>query len=190
MKYNWSKVDFLIQSLWEQGKSPKAISRFLEENGHGVYPPANVNSFVGKFRKGDSAERRSRVLNGAKRAVQNFNEIIECPLCRASFNKTAWNSRFCEDCRKKFSARELNRFKLYGLKPEQFTEMLDEQSGRCFLCQEVFVLDNDRAGPANPCVDHCHKTGRIRGLLCMKCNWALERVEQEGWMDRARNYLE
>lgn len=61
----------------------------------------------------------------------------------------------------------------YGLTQAQYTSMLVEQSGRCACC-----LD-DLAGPRRPHVDHCHTTGRVRGLLCHHCNVALGAVKED-----------
>lgn len=51
----------------------------------------------------------------------------------------------------------------YGITPEEFDRMLDEQGGHCATCPET--------GPLQ--VDHCHDTGRVRGLLCRACNSTL-----------------
>lgn len=189
MRYKWDKVELTIRRLWEDGHSAKAISRQLENCGYGLYPSSNVNSFVGKFRGTESELKRRNSLSGAKRASQSFDEKITCPLCEKFWIKSAWNNRFCQECRSRYTSRQLNRFKIYGIKPEQFDSMFESQNGRCRLCDCEFELGNDRAGPRNPCIDHCHRTKRVRGILCMMCNWALERVEQDGWMDRAQEYL-
>ena len=58
------------------------------------------------------------------------------------------------------------RCKRYGLTPEQYAGMLRDCDGRCPQCRVVFSrLTNERAN-----VDHCHRTGRIRGILCGRCN--------------------
>lgn len=53
--------------------------------------------------------------------------------------------------------------KKYGLTIEQLEEMEKEQGGKCKCCHEVKRL----------VVDHCHTTGKIRGLLCSTCNTGL-----------------
>ena len=55
---------------------------------------------------------------------------------------------------------------LYGLTPEQWSAMLVEQAGCCKACGKPMT------GKQEPIVDHCHKTGRVRGLLCRGCNTA------------------
>lgn len=53
----------------------------------------------------------------------------------------------------------------YGVTQEMFYDMLTDQNGRCKICCDEFVKE--------PHVDHCHSTGRVRGLLCSRCNTAL-----------------
>ena len=59
---------------------------------------------------------------------------------------------------------------LYGLTIEQFNSMLTAQDYKCLLCQVDLRIKM-------PTVDHDHKTGVIRGILCKGCNWRLGRYE-------------
>lgn len=64
----------------------------------------------------------------------------------------------------------------YGLTIERFNEMLREQGWACVICRVSFVGFTDEDGPSTmikPCVDHDHKTGAVRGLLCNDCNGGL-----------------
>lgn len=54
----------------------------------------------------------------------------------------------------------------YGITSEQYEEMVRAQGGRCAICG----TDNPGRKRTKWAVDHCHKTGRVRGLLCTKCN--------------------
>lgn len=71
----------------------------------------------------------------------------------------------------------------YGITVEQYNSLVDKQNGTCAICQQPpkkqFLY-----------VDHCHETGRIRGLLCAGCNAALgvfkDSVEM---LERAIGYL-
>jgi Recombination endonuclease VII len=62
----------------------------------------------------------------------------------------------------------------YGLTVEQYQEMVRQQNGVCAICGRP-----PKGGKKTKrlSVDHCHKTGRIRGLLCTRCNIALGHVE-------------
>jgi len=56
---------------------------------------------------------------------------------------------------------------VYGLSQEEYDAMLDRQGGVCAICRKK----PDKGKPL--CVDHCHVTGLVRGLLCHKCNSVL-----------------
>lgn len=57
----------------------------------------------------------------------------------------------------------------HGITLEQYHQMLEDQDHKCAICQR-YPEDN----PKNPWhVDHDHKTGKIRGILCHACNTAL-----------------
>lgn len=56
----------------------------------------------------------------------------------------------------------------YGITEERYAQMLHAQGGVCALCRR------DRPGRWGQYhVDHDHETGRLRGLLCVRCNAAL-----------------
>jgi hypothetical protein len=71
----------------------------------------------------------------------------------------------------------------YGLTPEQVTAMVEAQGFRCAACpRDVTNV---------PCVDHCHTTGKVRGILCRKCNIALGHADDNPQTLRAlADYLE
>jgi hypothetical protein len=54
--------------------------------------------------------------------------------------------------------------RVYSISKDDFTKMLVDQGGACAVCHSKFESNKDTH------VDHNHKTGRIRGLLCFKCN--------------------
>lgn len=53
---------------------------------------------------------------------------------------------------------------LYGLTPEMVSAMVDNQAGLCAACTSPM-----RPGKGTS-IDHCHTTGKVRGLLCTACN--------------------
>ncbi len=73
----------------------------------------------------------------------------------------------------------------YGITEEEFNKMLENQGGRCKIC------NSERKGRYNFHVDHCHKTGRVRGLLCSNCNTTLGFYETrlEKIKDKILEYL-
>lgn len=61
----------------------------------------------------------------------------------------------------------------YGITVEQYDAMLAEQGNACPICTRSFEDERVR-----PVVDHCHDTGRVRGILCNGCNLHLGWTEQ------------
>jgi len=61
----------------------------------------------------------------------------------------------------------------YGMDADRYDEMLAAQSGRCAICAEPESVLGADGEPRPLCVDHSHKTGAVRGLLCARCNSAL-----------------
>lgn len=62
----------------------------------------------------------------------------------------------------------------YGLTHAEFEAMLARQRGKCAACSEPFT--------ATPHVDHCHKTKKVRALLCRRCNLAVGFYEKYAQM--------
>lgn len=53
----------------------------------------------------------------------------------------------------------------YGITKEQFYEMMENQNHQCKICK----IEIDKSAH----VDHCHETGKVRGILCLHCNKGL-----------------
>tara|TARA_R110002153_G_scaffold1367_4_gene7050 strand:- start:460 stop:729 length:270 start_codon:yes stop_codon:yes gene_type:complete len=71
----------------------------------------------------------------------------------------------------------------YGIELEEYDKMLEEQGGLCYICEEP-------PGKSPLSVDHCHKDGTIRGLLCHNCNHGLGKFKDNiVLMYRAITYL-
>lgn len=58
----------------------------------------------------------------------------------------------------------------YGISHEDYVQMLSDQGGGCAVCGTTEIGDQ-RASHFH--VDHCHTSGKVRGLLCMGCNAAI-----------------
>ena len=56
----------------------------------------------------------------------------------------------------------------YKISLEQYQQMFDDQQGCCKICRRHQSEFKRRLG-----VDHCHKTGDVRGILCDDCNRGL-----------------
>lgn len=76
------------------------------------------------------------------------------------------------------SKRRLDK---YGLTPETYNALLERQCNKCAICQEVFVR--------TPHIDHCHDSGKIRGLLCSNCNVGIGYLSKKDILHQAARYL-
>lgn len=103
---------------------------------------------------------RNRVAIRARRAL--YADKIE-----------AGRRRYYAENKEKF--RDYSRQRRYGLTPEAFNELLDSQGGKCAVCGT-----NEYVGPGKcPHIDHDHKTGKIRGLVCVRCNVLLGMAQDQ-----------
>lgn len=81
----------------------------------------------------------------------------------------------CKACKKKYEkkrgpiAHAKRRLKKHGISHEEYKAMEVSQDGRCAIC--------GRAPSTTFHIDHCHKTGMVRGLLCSACNVGLGHFE-------------
>ena len=109
---------------------------------------------------------------------------------RAKFNLYGVASE-CKDC-----ARERVRFvhyrRTYGLTEQDYFDRLMQQGNACKLCGSPASECLWAGKPSFLAVDHDHRTGEVRGLLCHRCNVRVAMVDDPqwaSWLDRADAYL-
>ena len=74
--------------------------------------------------------------------------------------------------------------KHFDLTAEQYVALYKQNDGKCHLCdKELDMLKKQTVH-----VDHCHETGKVRGMLCAPCNTLIGRVENLG--EKITNYLQ
>lgn len=84
--------------------------------------------------------------------------------------------------------RGYNRRYKYGLTDEQYDALLAAQNGACAICG---TTEWNGGKAKSPHVDHCHETGRVRGLLCGGCNNGLGNFgDDPARLRAAADYLE
>jgi hypothetical protein len=77
-------------------------------------------------------------------------------------NKTTGKRSDCKECQS--FTQKIYKF---GLTKEQLEQMIEEQNNKCLICGLEFQHYSEW------CIDHCHHTGKIRGILCSECNTGL-----------------
>ena len=76
----------------------------------------------------------------------------------------------------------MTRAKKLGVDDAGYAAMLEAQDGHCALCPNTPKSRRLH-------VDHDHRTGQVRGLLCFPCNRALPSYVTPEWLERAAAYL-
>lgn len=87
---------------------------------------------------------------------------------------------------RKRSKRNANLIKKYGITLEEYEKLIEDQKGLCPICQKELKPFTKHGAS----VDHCHKTLRVRGVLCNKCNSLLGFIsDNTDSLQRAIEYL-
>lgn len=82
--------------------------------------------------------------------------------------------------------RDRHLYRTYGITDSDYQAMYAAQGGVCRICGEGQSHTRFKA----LCVDHCHRTGRVRGLLCSACNTSIGLMqESETRLENAIKYL-
>lgn len=91
--------------------------------------------------------------------------------------------------REKERVRDRHYKNRYGVPYSVFLEMLEKQGNKCKICSIDLTLgDNSKTRAV---LDHCHSTGKVRGILCNMCNTALGKFcDSPSLLESAINYLE
>lgn len=93
---------------------------------------------------------------------------------------------------REYSHRYSKRYH-YGLEWEDFERMLNEAGHKCQICKQSLIANHSRSEGKKSnaaCVDHCHETKSVRGILCNRCNRAIGLLGDDPQiLDRAAAYL-
>ncbi len=125
--------------------------------------------------------------------------LNKCKLCKSAAAKgyyaknrvrIAAHVRY-HTSRNKEKVRNRSYKKRFGITLEQYNLLLARQGGVCAICGEDEVFRaNSGSRIKHLAVDHCHESGRIRGLLCGRCNTAIGGFKDDLFLiGRAMEYL-
>ena len=92
-----------------------------------------------------------------------------CKKCNSEFEANHGRTIYCSTECKTPNRRHYNLLKRYGLSESDWEEMFENQERKCAICKK----DDSGNSIYGWAVDHCHSTGKVRAILCMKCNTGL-----------------
>ncbi len=110
---------------------------------------------------------------GKEQPLENFRPRRDCQRRQSWCNgcQSRYRVEWGKKNRERLSAtvRNGHRKRRYGITPDEYARLLQDQLGVCAICRR----SETRKHGAEICplaVDHDHETGKVRGLLCHKCN--------------------
>jgi len=123
----------------------------------------------------------------AKRAAATrlalSTQVRACVHCSSSFTPTRAAQRYCSlGCWTVLARKKRDQTHRIKVSPTEYRELVAKFGDVCMICAEKpkYKL----------AVDHCHETGRIRGLLCHRCNTSLGLMrDNPALLERASVYL-
>lgn len=126
----------------------------------------------------------------ASKYPQGYFHPKECKHCGSIFIPKAPSECYCSDYCKDYGVTEAYYKRTYNLTIQEVLDMAEQQHFVCAICHgENFAMNDCHSGIL--VVDHNHKTGEVRGLICHNCNRALGLLQDsvENCL-RAASYLE
>ena len=192
-----------IQKAWRGRHRDRLNAKQRARLSPSYKGPANIRNdpvMTAEGRLCSKCDRRLPVANFAKHAGCVDGLARRCNDC-AKAQHLLWRERNREHVRRTSTeaqrraleaqpganAANLKR-RRYKLSPEQIEEMLSAQGHKCLICEIVFVGSYE--GNHRPCVDHCHETKKIRGILCNACNTAIGMLKDNPlFCEAAAKYL-
>lgn len=118
-----------------------------------------------------AAQRKKRRDTAELRSGKRICSVCSKEKPLEQFNKSSQGQRSyrCSTC----TSKAFLRYR-YGITVKQFEDLVTTQKGNCAICNKKLEINADGISRTkNVAVDHCHKTGKVRGVLCKNCNIAL-----------------
>jgi predicted nucleic acid-binding Zn ribbon protein len=133
---------------------------------------------------------KSEQTGDAIKYPQGYFKEKPCRNCGKKFTPNAPSELFCSDECKDVASASAYLKRNYNIDYRTYLSMLIEQNHKCKICGgEGFLMRKHHK--TKLVVDHCHSTGKVRGLLCHNCNRALGLLQDNlETLKNAQLYLE
>ena len=132
----------------------------------------------------DPQKRKEYLNNRQRRMRANLTPEKKAALLKQS--SECRRRQYAADPEIRERAHRRNTANRYGLTSEQYDAMVQAQGNLCKLCR-LPLFDE----PRKPVIDHCHKTGEVRGVIHNRCNVAIGMLKDDPTLvKRALEYLE
>lgn len=118
-------------------------------------------------------------------------KMYRCKVCDNIARSASRKSAGAEMTRRGYRRRVLSAN--FGMTLEDYDSLLEKQGGCCAICGTTnpHGEGSEATHLKNMAVDHCHNTGKVRGLLCNTCNRALGLFrDSRDVLEKALTYLE
>ena len=104
----------------------------------------------------------------------------ECKECRNKYNLNLYHTNPKQKDNHRKASWKHQIYKAYNLTVEAFRILESKQGGRCAICKRSKEeIKRERKKFYEFSVDHNHKTGKVRGLLCPTCNTLLGHAKDD-----------
>lgn len=135
---------------------------------------------------------------------------IKCGLCKKRFEQAKDGYEiYCQKCQSYFDTAKrigINANVIYLLETnikkslitiDQYLDYFEKQNGLCAICKQKETRTiTGRNEPTLLAIDHCHQTGKFRGLLCFRCNSSMGKYESgiytepnSKWVQKHKNII-
>lgn len=135
-------------------------------------------------------KRQEEMTAEPNKYPQGYFKEKPCRLCATIFKPAAPSHMYCsQGCADKALIENYLQ-REYKINYAEYTEMLQNQNEKCAICgSEGFKMQAHHK--IKLVVDHCHSTGRVRGMLCHNCNRGLGLFQDSvEFLQSASSYLQ
>ena len=134
------------------------------------------SNYMKEWREKNKEKVAAQQRNYKKRNKKTIDRYKKRYRKKNAMSISEYNKRYGKGMRRG-DANRIKDYKLrqdYGIGFKDYAALLEKQNGLCAICKKAETSLHNRTGKVKAlAVDHDHVSGKIRGLLCNKCNRAI-----------------